>query len=314
MAVFNNGKRIDGWGAWIGNHILGQGEKYDSSSLGKWYRENYGTNNSFLESLSNDELGALLDDFYTQDSSWSGLDKILGNREILDYNSINKYLSQLQDLDKLYGEMPTAPNLGALRDEAYEKINAENNELLGMLDDDLARQRSLYQSEINDINSMYGDLRRQTLENNYRNNASLMGTVGSEMSKARRNALESGASAGLRLSENINTLLSIQNKQSQQSLETSNQLAQQLLNQRQAAMGVRSAWGQTQSNNTNSKIGIKQGTAERAENYANNRFNTENTVYDNDMQQWEDKYNTATEGNPFADSYRNYYRKNQYGY
>lgn len=108
MAVFNNGKRMDGWGAWIGNHILGQGEEYDSSSLGKWYRKNYGTNNSFLESLSNDELGALLDDFYIQDSSWSGLDKILGNREVLDYNSINKYLSQLDSYDKLINEMSTA--------------------------------------------------------------------------------------------------------------------------------------------------------------------------------------------------------------
>lgn len=146
------------------------------------------------------------------------------------------------------------------------------------------------------FNSMYGDLRRQTLENSYRNNAALMGTVGSEMSKARRNALESGASADLRLAENVNTLLSVQNKQSEQSLETSNQLAQQLLNQRQAAMGVRSAWGQAQSANTQSKIGFKQGTAERAENYANNRFDTENTVYNTDLQQWEDKYNTVNGG------------------
>ena len=299
----------DGWWAdfmnWTGIH-----GNYNSSDLANWFRNNY-SNNPYINSLSDAELGALLnqDQFRTSNGAF------LGNKYYtLNTDAINNYLSQLQDFDKLIGEMPTAPNLGNIRDEAYAKINAENNELLGMLDDDLARQQGLYQSELNDINSMYGDLRRQTLENSYRNNAALMGTVGSEMSKARRNALESGASAGLRLAENINTLLSVQNKQSQQSLETSNQLAQQLLNQRQAAMGARSAWGQAQSNNTNSKIGIKQGTAERAENYANNRFNTENTVYDNDMRQWEDKYNTATEGNPFAESYRTYYRKNQYGY
>lgn len=300
----------DGWWADF-MHGLGIHGNYSSKDLGKWFKENYGDNNPYLNKLSDADLGAILDQaqFKTSDGSF-----LWNDYYTLDTDTINKYLSQLEYYDKILGEMPTAPNLGNIRDEAYAKINAENNELLAMLDDDLARQQNLYQSELNDINSMYGDLRRQTLENSYRNNAALMGTVGSEMSKARRNALESGASAGLRLAENINTLLSVQNKQSQQSLETSNQLAQQLLNQRQAAMGVRSAWGQAQSANTNSKIGIKQSTAERSENYANNRFNTENAVYNNDMEQWEDKYNTVSQGNPFAESYRNYYRKNQYGY
>ena len=308
--ILNNGNPIreTGWGPSFAS-LFGA---YDSDSdkvLADWFRKTY--NIPYFNDLSNADLASILSnkDFWETD-----FDKLGIKTEYLNKDIVDKYISQLEDYDKILGEMPTAPNLGDIRDEAYAKMEAENNELLAMLDDDLARQQGLYQSELNDINSMYGDLRRQTLENSYRNNAALMGTVGSEMSKARRNALESGASAGLRLAENINTLLSVQNKQSQQSLETSNQLAQQLLNQRQAAMGVRSAWGQAQSANTNSKIGIKQGTAERAENYANNRFNTENTVYNNDMQQWEDKYNTVSQGNPFAESYRNYYRKNQYGY
>lgn len=298
---------LDGIGSFFGvyNDLKGSG-------LGKFFRQNYlnNSNNPYLNSLTDAELSALLEPYFNgEDTGGWGMEDILFN-----FDDFNKDIQQLQNYDKILGEMPTAPDYEAIQKEAYNAINSENQELLGMLDQDLARQQNLYQGELNDINSMYGDLRRQTLENNYRNNAALMGTVGSEMSKARRNALESGASAGLRLAENINTLLSVQNKQSQQSLETSNQLAQQLLNQRQAAMGVRSAWGQAQSANTQSKIGIKQGTAERAENYANNRFNTENTVYNNDMQQWEDKYNTVSQGNPFAESYRNYYRKNQYGY
>ncbi len=307
--LYNTGglpHKTDGWAGDL-SHFFGANDQ--NSIIGNWFKNNYAQNNKYINSMSDKEVAALLESFWKQDSSW-----LWSNMYSLDYDEINKYLSQLENYDKILGEMPTAPDYEAIQKEAYNAINSENQELLGMLDQDLARQQNLYQGELNDINSMYGDLRRQTLENNYRNNAQLMGTVGSEMSKARRNALESGASAGMRLAENVNTLLSVQNKQSQQSLETSNQLAQQLLNQRQAAMGVRSAWGQAQSANTQSKIGIKQGTTERAENFANNRFDTENKVYDNKMTQWEDKYNTVTEGNPFAESYRNYYRKNQYGY
>lgn len=307
--LYNTGglpRKTDGWAGDFA-HFFGANDQ--NSIISNWFKNNYAQNNKFINSMSDKEVAALLESFWKQDSSW-----LWSNMYSLDYDEIDKYLSQLQNYDKILGEMPTAPDYEAIQKQAYNAINSENQELLGMLDQDLARQQNLYQGELNDINSMYGDLRRQTLENNYRNNAQLMGTVGSEMSKARRNALESGASAGMRLAENVNTLLSVQNKQSQQSLETSNQLAQQLLNQRQAAMGVRSAWGQAQSANTQSKIGIKQGTTERAENFANNRFDTENKVYDNKMTQWEDKYNTVTEGNPFAESYRNYYRKNQYGY
>ena len=138
MAAFNDGIKLNGWGAWVGKNIFGMGQEFNAYNIGDWFRNNYETNNPYLNSLSNSDLGAMLDQFYIEDPNWNG--EIIGNRYILDYDSINKYLSQLQDYDKILGEMPTAPDYEAIQKEAYNAINSENQELLGMLEQDLARQ------------------------------------------------------------------------------------------------------------------------------------------------------------------------------
>ncbi len=115
----------------FGNHSI------DSSDIGNWYRTHYGTNNSYLDSLTNAQLCALIN----QDQFWKHQwGNIWGKSESLDLDSINKYLSQLENYDKILGEMPTAPDYEAIQKQAYNAINSENEKLLGMLEQNLARQ------------------------------------------------------------------------------------------------------------------------------------------------------------------------------
>ena len=115
----------------FGNHSI------DSSDIGNWYRTHYETNNSYLDSLTNAQLGALINQDQFWKKQWGN---IWGKNESLDLEKINKYLSQLQNYDKILGEMPTAPDYEAIQKEVYNAINSENQELLGMLEQDLARQ------------------------------------------------------------------------------------------------------------------------------------------------------------------------------
>jgi hypothetical protein len=143
---------------------------------------------------------------------------------------------------------------------------------------------------------MFDDYRSQILGNQYQQQSQLMGTVGSEMSKARRNALEAGASAGLRMAENINTTLAMQNKQSQISLETSNQLAQQLLNQRQAAAGIRGDYNSMLDRNSAERRQYTDSSTQRL-------LDDKRYTYEKDLSNWENSYNSSN--NPFAENYRN---------
>ena len=266
-------------------------------------------NNDFINSLSNEQLLALLDPYFVKDTSSS----ILGNTsEVLDKEWFLKDLQQLQNVNS---EVPELPDFDRVYKDAQNAIYAENDKLLGLLNQDMQRQTNAYQQGLNDLNSSYNNMFNQITSNNYQNNAMLMGTVGSEMSKARRNSLEAGASAGVRLAENVNTLLSIQNKQTQQSLETSNQLAQQLLNKQSAAAGIRGNYNNALSNNTNKQIGLQQGTEERVNNFANSKYDNAMQSYKEDLHKWETNYDSQTSGNNLASAYKNYYKnKNQYGY
>ena len=208
-------------------------------------------------------------------------------------------------------QVPTAPNYEEIYNTAQKTIDAENQHLYALLDKNLARQTSNYQDEINNLNESYNEYSRQVLMNDYLKNQQLMGSVSSALSKSKQNALEAGASAGARIAGNINTVLGIQNKQTQQSLETSNQLAQAMLNQRQAAAGIRGNYNAMLNSDTQSRIGIKQGSTERRENMANNMIGTQQMIYQNKMDNYEQAmslYNT----NPFYGSYQAYNQNNLY--
>jgi hypothetical protein len=150
-----------------------------------------------------------------------------------------------------------------------------------------------------------------------------MGTVGSEMSRARRNAIEAGASAGMRIAENVNTVLSMQNKQSQLSLETSNQLAQQLLNQRQAAMGITGSYNEMLSKNSAERRSYKDQAADTrfnrgVSNYnawnqqANDRYNNAMTDYNTNLDKWNSQFDPSS--NSLASGYQAHLQKKQSQY
>lgn len=198
------------------------------------------------------------------------------------YSDVAEYISKLGELES---EMPT------MDDALQDILNGEDaltNAYLEELSKSEERQTSLFENQLKENQMAFDDYRSQLLGNQYQQNAQLMGSVDSAMSKARRNALEAGASAGLRMAENINTTLALQNKQAQTSLETSNQLAQQLLNQRQAAAGIRGDYNSMLDRNSSERRNYIQQSADR--------------VYNERKTDWENSFSNVS--NPYGELYR----------
>lgn len=298
-------KKATGWSEDI-LKWFGASQDTTNSDLGKWFKSQYSGNASdYINSLDDASLGALLDQYYYENHGF------LGNKSYrLDYNTAVK---ELEDMVNSVGGMPTptAPDYQSLYNQAQQTIDAENAELLSLLDSNKARQTQNFQDELEDLNSSYNNYARQILSNDYMKNAQMLDSVSSALSKSKQNALEAGASAGARLAGNINTILAMQNKQTQQSLETSNQLAQQMLNQRQAAAGLRGNYNDMLASDTASRIGIKQGSAAQKNNYANQQFQTQQNIYDKEMQQYEEGM-ANHQSNPFYGSYQAYNQNKRY--
>lgn len=307
--------------------LFGVDSDVSSSELGKWFQDNYtGSASDYINSLDPAELGALLEQYYDED-------KVLGGTKYtFDYKDAVSNLEELiNGVNQL--DMPSAPDFENIYNEAQKTIEDENAELiallnsqnaesLDLLDKNKFRQTQNYQNELDYLNQSYNDYSRQILSNDYIKNQQLMGTVSSALSKSKQNALEAGASAGARLAGNINTIMAIQNKQTQQSLETSNQLAQAMLNQRQAAAGLRANYNDMLSSDTQNRLGlssnygnnlrsIKQGAASNALNYANQQFNTQNQIYQNQMSNYEQAMSNY-QSNPFYGSYQSYQQNKRY--
>ena len=269
-----------------------------------------GANADFLKNASDRELEGYLDSYKSKDNSILNMWGLLGDKYSYDAKSI---LADLARLSEASANMPTAPDYEQLYADAQKQIDTENAEILGMYDADRQRQTDLYNNLMSQNNAAYNRNVGQIMSNDYQKNAQLMGTVRSEMQRSQRNAIESGASAGMRIAENINTTLSLQNRQSQQSLETSNNLAQMLLNQQQANAGLRSEYGNYLSQDADKRASLKSGTAERVENQYNNRVSSAESIYNSQMQNYENSYD-ATVGttNPFANTYKAHLQKSQY--
>jgi hypothetical protein len=220
-------------------------------------------------------------------------------------------------------EMPDMPDYNAILEDIYSGGDEAVNKYLAELQADEDRQTSVLQNQLTENNRAFDDYRSQILSNQYQQNAQLMGTVGSEMSRARRNAIEAGASAGMRIAENVNTVLSMQNKQSQLSLETSNQLAQQLLNQRQAAMGITGTYNEMLSKNSAERRGYKDQAADTrfnrgVSNYnawnqqADDRYNKAMRDYDTNLGKWNSQFDPSS--NSLASGYQAHLQKKQSQY
>ena len=183
--------------------------------------------NPYWNSLSNSEKLALMQEYK--------LGEYTDGVKNVDYGSL---IDDLAEYHKITG---TAPKLSDYVDvnkslsDAQSAIDDENEQLLQSLNEDLQSTGDAYTRSQDAL-----------LTQQHQTNAQTLDTMASEMSRSRRNAIEAGASAGVRIAENVNTLLSAQNQISQRSLETSNQLAQMLVSQRNAEAGLRNQWRDAQ--------------------------------------------------------------------
>lgn len=204
------------------------------------------------------------------------------------------------DIDRLvddYGAMydavdsrPEAPLMGDYLDAARAQAYGERDAALAELDNIYNQRVGMYDDEMRSMASGYNNARAGILSNQYAQNAQLMDNMTSQMDKANRNALEAGASAGVRLANNVNTLLSTQNQQSRQSLETANQLAQMMVNQRNAEASVRGQYGDYMNQTFNTRQNIRNSAESKAQSYADANYGAAKNDYDIRAQRWDDRY------------------------
>ena len=180
--------------------------------------------------------------------------------ERIDDDALLGTLEQLSEMRTASEELGEAPNFATYLDLAQKDVDATLKELEGLRQ----FQENSFNDELGSLASSYNASRNAILSNQYQQNAQLMDNMTSQLDKQNRNALEAGASAGMRLAGNINTLLSTQNKQSQTSLETANQLAQMMVNQRNAEASVRGRYGDYMSQHFATKQDIKDSVYNKA--------------------------------------------------
>jgi len=246
---------------------------------------------NYWDSLSETEQDALLENYYIKNENGlyntfgltggtSTFDKDTFLKDIGEYSAIETapLLSDYVDIDKALAN-------------AQASVDAENERLLASLNEELAS-----------TSDAYNNARNNLLAGQHQRNQMTVDTMASDISRARRNAIEAGASAGIRIAGNVNSILSAQNKMSQQSLETSNQLAQMLVNQRNAEAGLRSQWRD-----------IESSTYDRVQNRAQNEMNIGQHRYDQAYADWQRKYDTnVSESNALADSMFQHKTKSAY--
>lgn len=197
------------------------------------------------------------------------------------------------DTDRLIADLvaasanSTAPVLPKMGDYVGDDALASRvAELTAPLDELRARREASYQDEMSEIRNRYNMYQNQLLSSQYQQNAQLMDTMASQLERSRRNALEAGASAGLRLADNINIMLSTQNKQAQTSLETSNQLAQMMLNQRAAARQAQDSYDSYMAQD----YANRNAAREQAYDEGYRRYETAVSDYDREFDDWQNAY------------------------
>lgn len=243
--------------------------------------EERGIDSSWLDYRTDSEIQALQNDYLEEDNNWSNAWGLWGgDRNVLD---TERLLGDLEFISQNAPEMPTAPALGDYISE--DALNASMAPRLAELESMRADRQARYEQDMRDIDDDYAGMRRSLLSTQSQQNAQLMDTMRSEMSRSRRNALEAGASAGIRLADNINIMLSNQNKQAQTALETSNQLAQMAINQRAAKSNAQNSYDAYMNQNFQDRNALRT----QAYNEASTRYNAARQDYDTRMAEYNDQ-------------------------
>lgn len=240
-------------------------------------------NNPYWNSLTESEKIGILQEYALGDRT--------GSLENVNFDQL------LSDLNEFYNVPADEPvytdfvDVDAALADAQSSVDAENERLLASLNEDLQRSGEAYTEARNNI-----------LTQQHQRNVQTIDTMATDMSRARRNAIEAGASAGIRIAGNVNALLTAQNKMSQQSLDTSNQLAQMLLNQRNAEAGLRNQWRDAQAS-----------TYDRVQGRAQNELQLGQQRYDQAKTEYQDRFdNSISAENPLADRMARFKKNSAY--
>lgn len=266
MALFYQGSDKSKVGRDISNLVLGMNNFNTARSYqrnAKEYARSVAQslrNSGYANDFSEDELyDILVDEIGDTPGFWSRVWDTTIPGAIDKWGEDENYVTNIDAAaSQLLQELQNASKLGAAPTIDFD---AAMSEAQSAVDAEIGQQEQALADLLQQQNLAYNDAAEQVLSSDYQRNASLMGTYQSEMRRAQRNALEAGASAGARLANNINVTLSTQNRQAQQSLETSNNLAQMLLNQRQAASDI-----------AQQRAGLYSGRAERIESLGQQKY------------------------------------------
>jgi hypothetical protein len=222
----------------------------------------------FIQGLTDDELLALLEPY---EDKAGFFDLFTQGTDSSNYINEDEFLADIERLRNFEEERPEELNQQQIFSEAAGDIN---------LDD--AKARQLGQEEIGNLQQTYDTAKQSLLGNQAEQNRAILGQVGSEMDRSRQNAIEAGASAGLRLANNVNVLLSAQNKQRATSLDTANNLTQMLLNQQNQAMGIRQGINERESSR-----------AQRTTGYQQQQYGQKQNIFNQELANWNRRYTDA---------------------
>jgi hypothetical protein len=284
-------------------------EKKASEDEARRYLTEQGFDESYADQILNEYAGT---DFNLFDwSTW-------GKRHTTDIDAMKRDYDEYQKVLGELGDMPAMPDLDAIASAADRDIDAENAQVLALYDQMLGRSNDAFQRELDSSNAAYNDYVSQTLSNNAMATNAIAGSTRYEMDRARRNAIRRGASAAQQLTASVNAQLGLQNRAAQQQLETSNQLASALLQQRQAAAQLRGDYVNNLNADASRRAGLISGTAERKNSLRRGYQSEAWDRYDADKAQWNDRIYGALGDNPYADVYKRQQTRNAktntYGY
>jgi hypothetical protein len=289
------------WNA-IGSNTHGKDYKGIARSSNKKfdkYLEGEGSEYSEMwNSLPEDLRQQLVNDYTYEKNNVANLwGAFGGDREVLDYERMLQELADASSKGGMFDEYESLVNSKPVYEDyfndALDVVNQQNQAEYDELDKLLDEQTKQRDTDLANISESYGGARRSLLSNQYRQNSQTMDTLQSGMDRTRRNALEAGASAGIRIAGNVNTLLSAQNKQAATSMDTANQLSQMMINQRNAESSVNRAYNDYLTNDNAQRRDLRMSTEDRAHNYASGRYNVAQDSYDAKVSDFDSKYSMS---------------------
>ena len=227
-----------------------------------------------------------------------------------DLEGLNQLMEDIQKAHELYGDAPkalTSEELAKIQEDAYNEIDAENQKLLDLYNQSFNNSQTQLQDELLENSAMFGDYRNQILTNEAMRQQAIAGSTRFELDRQQRNAITRGASAAQRLVANINTQLGLQAQSAQQSLDTSNALAQNLLAHRQAQQNVRNSYLNLQNQHNRDIANTLSGQAERRYNYGQGRKQGAVDDYEYATKVWDENVSNAGLGQLGESIYRKNY-------